>query len=195
MLPGVSHGRPARTIAIVTQAAYTEPMAPLTNRKHERFAQMLIEGAKHGWSQGACYSRAGYKAEGGAAEANASRLLKNAKVQRRLAELAEPGARKARVTVESLLSQLDAALAGATEAKQFGAVNGSLALMGKLTGLLREKIELGPPGSFDSCNSIDEIAEKTLDQLPLDEALQNLESLRVALLKVASDRADLIPAS
>jgi Terminase small subunit len=164
-------------------------MATLKNQKHERFVQMLIEGTRNGWTQGACYSRAGYRAEGAAAETNASRLLKNAQIQGRLAELTAPMVRKSRVTVESLLSQLEATIAGASEAKQFGAVNGSLALIGKLTGLLREKIEVGGPGDFDRLESVDEIARKTLDQLELDEALRNLETLRDAMIKIAAERA------
>jgi hypothetical protein len=69
-------------------------MPALKNPRHEQFAQMIVLGTKNGWTQGAAYSRSGYKAEGQAAETNASRLLKNAQIQARLAELAEPVAKR-----------------------------------------------------------------------------------------------------
>jgi hypothetical protein len=54
-------------------------MPVLSNARHERFTQLLVEGKKYGWSDGDCYSRAGYRAEAGVARANASRrLLANA---------------------------------------------------------------------------------------------------------------------
>ena len=63
-------------------------MPPLDNPRRERFAQCIVEGLVNGhreaYSQGRAYSAAGYIAKGagesgGAAEVNASRLLKKAK--------------------------------------------------------------------------------------------------------------------
>lgn len=67
-------------------------MVPLKNQKHEAVCHQIIEAAKYGRTQGQAYSRAGFKTDGAAAEANASRLLKNANIQIRLAELGQPAA-------------------------------------------------------------------------------------------------------
>jgi phage terminase small subunit len=56
---------------------------PLKNAKHEAFARAIVEGC----SGREAYGAAGYKAKPAAADANASRLLKDAKVAARVAEL------------------------------------------------------------------------------------------------------------
>lgn len=56
----------------------------LPNIRHERFAQLIAQGKP----ASRAYIEAGYKARGNAAEVGASRLLRNPKVQERLATLA-----------------------------------------------------------------------------------------------------------
>ena len=51
-------------------------MAILRNNRHEAFARAIVEGS----SGRAAYGAAGYRAKGAVADANASRLLTNAKV-------------------------------------------------------------------------------------------------------------------
>ena len=58
-------------------------MSVLRNNRHEAFARAIVRGN----SGRAAYGTAGYKAKGAAADANASRLLGNAKVSSRIAEL------------------------------------------------------------------------------------------------------------
>jgi hypothetical protein len=60
------------------------------------------------------------------------------------------GAKKVEITVDSLLGQLEAAIIGATRAEQFGAVNGAVALMGRLKGLLRDRLEVVNVSGFNS---------------------------------------------
>ena len=58
-------------------------MAILQNARHEKFAQNLAKGM----STGLGYTAAGYKATGNSAEVNGTRLLRNAQVKERIAEL------------------------------------------------------------------------------------------------------------
>jgi hypothetical protein len=168
-------------------------MPALRNVRHEAFVQQLVLGSKNGWTQGACYSRAGYRAEGGVAEAAACRLLKDVNVRARLAELAEPAVRRTKVTIEKLMLDLDTALTGATEAKQFGAVNGAVALMGKLSGLLRDKLEIGPPGSFDNCETPSDIVDRLLAEFGgKEDALDALDQFRALILQRASSQPTVI---
>jgi phage terminase small subunit len=73
-------------------------MAALENARHERFAQELAKGK----SQTEAYSTAGFAHS----EANASRLTRNDKVQRRIAELQERAAEKAGITAAKVMERL-----------------------------------------------------------------------------------------
>jgi hypothetical protein len=157
--------------------------------RHEQFVRQYIEGQRFGWSIGDCYQRAGFRSSGHSAEVNASRLLKKADIQARIAELGRAGEERARVTVASLLEDFDAVIHGASRRDQWGAVNRAMELRAKLKGFLVERLEVGPPGSFAECGTDDEIAAKVLDEMPLDQALKANDDLRDALLRVAGNRA------
>ncbi len=153
-------------------------MPVLTNQRHELFCRNLVEGAQRGWSATEAYIRAGYKGEEGVARACASRLLTNENVKRRLAELTAPATRKTQITAEALLDKLQANIAAADAKGQHGAVNGSIGLMAQLRGLLINRTEVGGPGSFDACESIDDVMRVLLaDQSP-SEALASLACAR-----------------
>lgn len=85
-------------------------MPPLPNQRHELFAQEIAKGK----TATEAYQVAGYTPS----EQNASRLTRNDKVQRRVVEIQERGAKRAEVTVESLIEEAEAAriLAMAIEA-------------------------------------------------------------------------------
>ena len=72
---------------------------PLSNPRHERFAQALFEGKP----ASTAFEEAGYVPNDG----NAIRLKGNERVQARLRELQEAVAKKTEVTVESLLAELE----------------------------------------------------------------------------------------
>ena len=74
-------------------------MSPLRNPRHEKFVQSLLEGK----SAPRAYVEAGYAKDDG----NATRLRVNPKVQDRLAELQAEVAKQTKVTVESLLDELE----------------------------------------------------------------------------------------
>jgi hypothetical protein len=134
-------------------------MAPLRNPKHEAFCQLMFEGARYGWSQGTAYMKAGFRSAGHGAETNASRLLKKADIRRRLAELGESGAKKARVTAESLIEKLDVVFDGSVAEKQFSAAGRAVEVQGKLAGVMTDRIEVGGPGEFGSLQTVDEVLE------------------------------------
>jgi len=108
-------------------------MAPLTNARHEAFAQGL---AKQKTIDDA-YASAGFKPNRG----NASRLKANESIAARVAELQAKAAERTIVTVEDIAKQLD-------EDRQFARENGAAAAavtatMGKakVLGLIVEKAE------------------------------------------------------
>jgi hypothetical protein len=142
-------------------------MPALRNVKHEMFAQHISTSPKTGWSQGRCYTEAGFKTEDRSADACAARLLTNANIQARIAELVEPTVRKTRATVDTLASQFDEVFAGAMMQAQFGAAGAAAAAKAKLLGFMRERIEVGAAGEFDQCETIDDIVRAFLaDQKP-----------------------------
>jgi hypothetical protein len=170
-------------------------MPPLKNPRHETFAQMLVEGQKRGWTQGACYSRAGYNAEGSVADTNASRLLRNAQngIAARVQEIVGRGARKAAVTVESLINQFDQVFDGAIDDKQFGAAGSAATVKAKLTGFLRDKLEVGRPGEFSDCETLEDVADRMMGELGgVQETLAALDELRALVLAKASDQAVIV---
>lgn len=93
-------------------------MPELRNRKWENFAQIVVRGAAQGLSQAQMYKLAGYRADGHAAEVAASRLLNNVEIQRRIAEIGAPAAKKAAITAESLIADFDDVIAGASRKDQ-----------------------------------------------------------------------------
>jgi hypothetical protein len=166
-------------------------MPALKNQKHENFANLIVHGSKNGWTQGECYQRAGYRASGHAAEVAASRLLKNVDIQARRVELAKPAMQKTQITAESLIADLDKVIEGASGSAQWSSVNRAIELRGKLKGFLVDRIEIGAPGAFAACGSVQEVldrlVEDSADDIPGSLAL--LDMMRDALLRAAADRA------
>ena len=141
-------------------------MGPLRNIRHERFCVALSQG--HSIAES--FTMAGYAKSRG----NGSRLRANESVQARLAELQAQTAADAKVTVESICRELDEANAVAKAKGQAAAMVSAATLRAKLAGLMVEKVEVGAPGTFDSCNSTAEIVDEVLARLieqfrPIDE--------------------------
>jgi hypothetical protein len=149
-------------------------MAALKNLKRETFCRKILEGTKHGISQAEAYERSGYRTSGHASEVAASRLLSSVEVQRRIAELQAPAIRRTQTTVDDLAAQLDAVFAGASGDKQWGAAGSAAGLKAKLLGFLRERIEVGGPGSMDAEPSLDDLIQRVGDGDPA-AALENFE--------------------
>lgn len=151
-------------------------MPRLTNELHERFCQLLPVVRRKGGSNSDAYREAGGKGSKRAAEVSASRILHRPDVQARLAELAAPAVRKAQVSMDSLIQQLDTVFDGAAADSQWNAAGSAAGLKAKLTGFLRERLEIGGPGDFDACQTPAEIFAKIRHES--DDALRDwLEAL------------------
>lgn len=77
-------------------------MGALDNAKRERFCQEYLIDR----NAGRAYERAGYAARGNAAEVSAHRLLSDAKVRDRVAELEGERAERVRFTADEVLAEL-----------------------------------------------------------------------------------------
>ena len=170
-------------------------MPVLKNAKHEQFVQLVIQGARYGWSQAEIYQRAGYKASGHSAAIAGSRLMKKDVIQRRLAELAAPAVKKTRVTIESLIDQFDQVFSGASNDKQWGAAGSAAATKARLVGYLRDKLEIGAPGSFDSMTEPEQVIDALIEDAGSAElALEQLAGMMAMVEARAADRAkDITP--
>ena len=141
-------------------------MGPLRNPRHERYCQALFEGLP----ASAAYEEAGYVPNDG----NAIRLKGNERVQARLAELQDAVAKKAEVTVESLLDELEHARQRADGLDQLSAAVKAISEKAKISGLLVQRVEVGGPGDFAGCDSTEAMADKILTDMierfrPVDE--------------------------
>jgi hypothetical protein len=144
-------------------------MPALKNIKHETFAQELVKARAENRTQGTAYSRSGYSSTGPGAEVSASRLLADRKngVADRVHELLSRGAvraeRRVETTVDSLIDKLEINILRADKAGQHSAVNGAVALMSQLRGLLINRTEVASAGGFDGLTSVEAIVSKVRD--------------------------------
>ena len=76
---------------------------PLTDRQRRFCQEYLLD-----FNQTAAYKRAGYDARGNSAEVNASRLLRNAKVQAYLCELRKEATARAQLSIDEVLQAIAA---------------------------------------------------------------------------------------
>lgn len=112
-------------------------MPALQNPRHERFAQEVAKGQP----ASAAYKEAGYRTDGNAAEASASRLLRDVKVQARIAELQERGAIRTEITLEGLIQEAGAIQQAAMKSNQHSAAVAALTAKAKLAGLWVDRSE------------------------------------------------------
>lgn len=152
-------------------------MPPLKNTRHEAFAQALAKGM----SQEDAYADAGFKPH----RQNASRLITNDDVRRRVTELQAKTVKKVEITVDSLAAELEEARAIALTEKQTSAAVSATMGKAKLFGLGSETRKL--TGTIQVVS----ITAKQLDALTDDE-LAVLETAYPVLQKlglIGSDSA------
>ena len=177
---------------------------PLPNARHERLAQELFKGIAEGRSQGASYSAAGYTKNPNAAAVDACRLLKSSRqIIARVQELQEQTARKKKVTVESVVDELDSARAIAERNEQASAMVQATSVKAKVCGLFVEKTEVGKPGDFlAGVQSMTDLAERLLLEANPDaiithemrqQALLEFERHAAAIDAIAKNRANKAP--
>jgi hypothetical protein len=108
------------------------------NARQEAFARGLAEGK----SQRQAYIAAGYDSKDKVADECASQVLANPKVRERVAELQAKVAERTVKTVESLVANLDEAIAMARELKQPRAMIDGIMGQGKLLGLVIDRAQV-----------------------------------------------------
>ncbi len=167
-------------------------MAPLKSIKRERFCHKIIEAAKLGLTQAQALEASGYKAKGNAANVSASRIMQEPEIQNRIAELTAPALKKTRATVDTLAEQFDAIYAGAMGSSQFGAAGQAAGLKSKLLGFMRDRLEVGGVGDFDTCASPADVVEKMLQSVSADDLIATLDALKARLLEKAALNAKAI---
>jgi hypothetical protein len=140
-------------------------MPALSNPRWERFALNLFESLAKGGNQMVAYSAAGYTQNKASAKVGACRLLKtSAEIFRRVQELQAQVAKRKRITVESVVDELEDARLMAEEERQAAAMTAASMGKAKISGLLVDKVEQGKAGDFSN-KSNDEIAEALLMEL------------------------------
>jgi hypothetical protein len=107
------------------------------------------------------YEQAGYARDDG----NATRLRQNESVRARLVELQNEIAKDSKVTVGGLLNELEEARKKATDLDQLSAAVRAIESKARISGLMApQKLEVGPPGSFDQCMTIEQVADELARQ-------------------------------
>ena len=162
-------------------------VGPLLKPRHEAFARALVAQIAGKYeSQGKAYIAAGFAAqEGNSADAAASRLLRTVKpIAARIVELQAIAAKKKKITVETIVEELEEAREVAKENAQGAAMTAATMGKAKIVGLAVERSETGKPGDFTQANDSASIARSLLKQAGMNESeigesasLQALEAL------------------
>jgi len=192
-------------------------MPPLDNIKWERFCQNIVHGVvKQGqrFSHGRAYIASGYTAkdagkDGGSAEACASRLLKFAKVEARIAELlAEPqnkATKKRRYDIETISERMALASQIAEEHRNPSALCNDEKAIAEVRGLMKNNTNGSNTIDFKQARSMQDLGRMLLQSVgyaaPDDAAIQQaikandvfvarLEAIRDAAQGPALDHED-----
>jgi len=147
---------------------------PLANPRHERFAQVLAYGLAQSprWTQAKAYETAGYKpSDRNVADAAASRLLRKVKpILGRVHELQAQALRKKKITVESIVEELEEARDIAKQGNQANAMVAASTGKAKILGLVVDRTEQGKPGDFAQANDQANVAKMLLRNAGMDES-------------------------
>ena len=154
-------------------------MPPLDNIKWERFCQNIVRGVnKNGQkvTQGTAYITAGYNAkdagkEGGSAEACASKLLKQSKIENRIAELLREAQdkliKKRRYDIETISDRIALASRIAEEDRNPSALTNAERAIAEIRGLLGKPME--NELDFKTAKSMQDVGRKLLQSVGFRE--------------------------
>ena len=154
-------------------------MPPLDNIKWERFCQNIVRGVnKNGQkvTQGTAYITAGYNAkdagkEGGSAEACASKLLKQSKIENRIAELLleaqDKLIKKRRYDIETISDRIALASRIAEEDRNPSALTNAERAIAEIRGLLGKPME--NELDFKTAKSMQDVGRKLLQSVGFRE--------------------------
>jgi phage terminase small subunit len=141
-------------------------MPALRIPRWESFAHAIFAGVTRGTTYAQAYSSVGYTAHKPSAKVNACRLLKSApEIIARIQELQAEVAKRKRVTVETIVDELEGARVIAEKNEQAGAIVQASLGKARVLGLeAPTKSEVGPAGAFDYGNaqSIDDLCRSYL---------------------------------
>src|SRR5262245_1187123 len=160
-------------------------MPPLDNRRHEAFAQALLEGLGDGITQRETYISAGYKARGNSAKVNGCRLLKSAPaIAERIRELQNETAKAKKATVETVVDELEEARAIAERNEQPSAMVAASMGKARILGLeAAQKTEIGKPGDFSQAQSTREIADQLLQEMGASTVTDDMRAMAIDELR------------
>jgi hypothetical protein len=151
-------------------------MPALSNPRHEAFARAIFAGLFEPNpypTHGHAYVAVGYRAigageAGGAAEVNACRLLKKAKILDRVHELQAEAAERTQETAEKCVQELNELRRDAHSDKAYGAAVAAVMGKAKILNLIVDQ----PPNTsvdFSSANSMQDIGRKLLQSIGFSE--------------------------
>jgi hypothetical protein len=139
-------------------------MPVLENQRHEIFAQEIAKGKTISES----YVLAGFKPN----RANAARLKAKESVRQRILELGQAGAAAAKVTVESLINELEAARQQATDYRQLSAAIRAIEAKGKIAGVLVERKQIEIIEQDDEAQCAQEVLHRVAERVSVEAAVQ-----------------------
>ena len=149
-------------------------MPALKNPRHEAFAQAIFIGIFRPDlypTHGTAHNAAGYRAKnarkpGGSAEANASRLLKNAKIFDRIAELQREAAKVTKESVDKCVQELNQLRQDSHNNKAYSAAVSAVMGKAKLLGLVTVKHQdVTDRPDFSIATSLNDIGVKLLESV------------------------------
>src|SRR5262245_26239641 len=141
---------------------------PMLRPRHEAFARRRVVALDE--SQTASYRAVGYRARGHSAYVNASRLLRNAEVARRIEELQAQAAARHERKIDTIGRQLDEAHAMAVRLGQASAAVSASMALAKLYGLIVTKHERQKASGLEACKSTADVVDAMLEQAGSAEA-------------------------
>ncbi len=65
-------------------------------------------------------------------------------------------------------------------------------VQGKISGVLRERVEIGGPGAFDQCETADEVIDKLLGENDPQDVLTRIDAMRELVIERLSNQATII---
>lgn len=131
---------------------------PLSNPKHEHFAQLIAEEKLCDLD---AYAEAGFKRHKG----SASRLRNSAHICERIGELQERAAKRHDVTVESIITELEEARAVAKEEKQSSAMVSASKAKAQIAGVWTERMEIDANVKVAASDMTDEQLDEHIKRL------------------------------
>jgi len=152
-------------------------MPTLKNPRHEAFARAIFIGLfqpdLHP-THGHAYNAAGYRAigagePGGAAEVNACRLLKKAKILERVHELQAQAAEDTKETAEKCVQELNQLRKDAHSNKAYGAAVAAVMGKAKILNLSVDQHQFRSEIDFSQASSMEDIGRKLLQSIGFKE--------------------------